>query len=102
MRRRIGYATALVFQSVASGNRFGLDVMRDTGLPSGTVYPTLTRAEASGFVRGRWEARATADAEARPRRRYYELTAAGTRVLDEALTRFGALADVRARSKGRP
>lgn len=101
MRRRLGYATAQVFQALADGNRFGLDVMRVTGLPSGTVYPTLTRAEGSGLVRSRWEARAVADAEARPRRRYYELTRAGEAALFEALARFGELASAAARSRGR-
>jgi PadR family transcriptional regulator PadR len=92
MRRLIGYATAQVFQAVADGNKFGLDVMRVTGLPSGTVYPTLTRAEASGLVRGKWEAQAVAARDGRPRRRYYELTAAGRAALDNSLARFGALA----------
>jgi DNA-binding PadR family transcriptional regulator len=92
MRQRIGYTTAVVFQELDSGSRFGLDIMRNTGLPSGTVYPTLTRAEASGLVRARWEARALADAEGRPRRRYYELTAAGRTALSEAGSRFGAFA----------
>jgi len=92
MRQRIGYTTAVIFQELDGGSRFGLDIMRNTGLPSGTVYPTLTRAEASGLVRARWEARAVADAEARPRRRYYELTAAGRTALAEASNRFGAFA----------
>lgn len=73
--------------------------MRVTGFPSGTVYPTLTRAEASGLVRAKWEGRAIASAEARPRRRYYELTAAGRTALTEALDRFGQLAAAPARSR---
>lgn len=92
MRRHIGYATAQVFQAVADGNKFGLDVMRVTGLPSGTVYPTLTRAEASGLVRAKWEAQAVATRDGRPRRRYYELTTTGRAALDNSLVRFGALA----------
>ncbi|MEZ5318890.1 MAG: PadR family transcriptional regulator [Vicinamibacterales bacterium] len=101
MRTRLGYATAAIFRAVAGGSRFGLDIMRDTGLPSGTVYPTLTRAEASGLVRGRWESRRDADAAARPRRRYYELTDAGAAALDEALARFGQLAATTRRTRGR-
>jgi len=99
MRRRIGFATAQIFRALGQGSRFGLDIMRETGLPSGTVYPTLTRAEASGLVRGRWEARAAALADGRPRRRYYELTTAGKAALADALERFGRLAEGTARTR---
>ncbi len=91
MRSRIGYATAAIFSALAAGARFGLDVMRETGLPSGTVYPTLTRAETAGLVRGRWERR-DPSVLGRPRRRYYELTPAGTAALAEASGRFAAFA----------
>ena len=84
--------------AVASGNRFGLDIMRATGLPSGTVYPTLTRAELSGFVRARWENEAVATREGRPRRRHYELTAPGRAVLNASHERF---AEFTARAKSR-
>jgi DNA-binding PadR family transcriptional regulator len=92
MRTRIGFATAAIFQALARGTGFGLDIMRETGLPSGTVYPTLSRAETSGLVRGRWESRRQADLDARPRRRYYQLTDAGHAALDDALARFRELA----------
>ena len=88
MRSRLGFATATIFQALARGTGFGLDIMRETGLPSGTVYPTLSRAETAGLVRGKWEARKVADREARPRRRYYELTPSGQAALEEALARF--------------
>jgi DNA-binding PadR family transcriptional regulator len=102
MRSKIGYATAAIFAAVDRGNRFGLDIMRETGMPSGTVYPTLTRAEASGLVRSRWESTAHAATEGRPRRRYYELTASGKAALDEARERFGTFAEVHGhKSRGR-
>ena len=101
MRSRLGYATAAIFQALADGHRFGLDIMRLTEFPSGTVYPTLTRAEASGLVRGRWEGLAQASANARPRRRYYELTPAGKAALAEALGRFGQLAAATSKSGAR-
>jgi DNA-binding PadR family transcriptional regulator len=91
--RPLGYATVAILHAVARGARFGLDVMRDTGLPSGTVYTTLGRAEENGLVRGRWEDRDTADREARPRRRYYQLTPDGKRALADALARFGAVVE---------
>ena len=68
--------------------------MTATGLPSGTVYPTLTRMEARGYVRGVWEKEGTAEREGRPRRRYYELTPAGLRALGEALQEMNALARI--------
>lgn len=100
MRDRIGYATAVILRALQDGQQFGLDIMRETGLPSGTVYPTLTRAEASGLVRSTWEKTAAAHQDGRPRRRYYELTPAGTAALAAALARFrmlGVLATPRRR-----
>jgi DNA-binding PadR family transcriptional regulator len=72
-------------------------------LPSGTVYPTLARAERSGLVRSRWEGRAAADREARPRRRHYALTREGEAALARAAQRLDALTSdvVRAVRKAR-
>lgn len=92
MREQLGYATIAVLGTLAREPRFGLDIMRETGLASGTVYPTLARAERAGFVRGRWEARAVADSEARPRRRHYQLTPAGAAALAKAARRMSDLA----------
>src|SRR6187397_781344 len=91
MREHLGYATVAILGAVKQGHRFGLDIMRQTGLPSGTVYPTLARAERSGLVRSQWEDRDTADREARPRRRHYRLTAAGDTALTHAAQRLDAL-----------
>ena len=92
MREQLGYATIAVLGTLTREPRFGLDIMRETGLPSGTVYPTLARAERAGYVRGRWEARALADGEARPRRRHYVLTPAGQAALARAAKRMTDLA----------
>src|SRR5262245_28289578 len=91
MREHLGSATVAILGAVRQGHRFGLDVMRQTGLPSGTVYPTLARAERAGLVRSRWEDRAAADRAARPRRRHYQLTAAGETALAKAVERLDAL-----------
>ncbi len=91
MRQQLGYATIAVLGALTRGPRFGLDIMRETGLPSGTVYPTLARAARAGFVRGRWEARSIADSEARPRRRHYQLTSAGEAALARAAKRMADL-----------
>ena len=44
------YGTVAILHAVATGNRFGFDVMNATGLTSGTVYPALDRLEE--FVAG--------------------------------------------------
>jgi DNA-binding PadR family transcriptional regulator len=93
MTRRIGYATAALLRAIDRGYRYGLDIMDATGLPSGTVYPTLTRLEGRGLVTGLWEAQSIADREKRPRRRYYKLTAAGRTALAESVKLYGAIAD---------
>jgi PadR family transcriptional regulator, regulatory protein PadR len=56
--------------------RYGLQLMQDTGLPSGTLYPILVRLERAGWVRSRWED-VDPVIEGRPTRRYYRLTAEG-------------------------
>ncbi len=95
MPRRLGYATTAILRAIVDGAVYGLDIIERTGLPSGTVYPTLQRLEKRGFVTGRWEADSLARAEGRPRRRYYRLTAAGEAALAEAVREFGALAEGR-------
>jgi DNA-binding PadR family transcriptional regulator len=59
-----------------TADRYGLQLMQDTGLPSGTLYPILVRLERAGWVESRWEDIDPA-AEGRPSRRYYRLTADG-------------------------
>ena len=91
MPRQLGYATAALLAAIARGNRYGLDMMQATGLPSGTVYPTLTRLENRGFVVGTWEAAAIAERDGRPRRRYYRITRAGRLALADSVESFGTL-----------
>jgi DNA-binding PadR family transcriptional regulator len=89
--RPLGYATIAVLQAISDDFGYGFDVIDRTGLPSGTVYPALASLERRGLVKSRWEADATARAEARPRRRYYRVTREGKGALAEALERLGAL-----------
>ncbi len=84
--------TALVVRAVASGHRYGFDVMEACGLPSGTVYPALRRLEKAGLLKSRWEDASQARKEGRPRRRTYQLTDEGWSILPEA---EGKLAEVR-------
>jgi len=53
--------------------RYGLEIMRATGLASGTLYPILTRLQETGWVRADWED-IDSSVEGRPARRYYSLT----------------------------
>jgi len=83
--------TALVLQAIARGHRYGFEIVDVTGYPTGTVYPALRRLEHEGYLHSRWEAERRAFNEARPQRRYYEITAAGTRALGEAMERLHLL-----------
>ncbi len=63
--------------------------MEMTGLPSGTVYPAMRRLERDELIRSQWERQSIADAEQRPPRKYYKITAAGksdTRGVPQALS----------------
>jgi DNA-binding PadR family transcriptional regulator len=96
-KRALGAATVAILRATQEGHRFGLDIMDATGLPSGTVYPTLARMEARAYVESEWEDEASAAEAGRPRRRYYRLTPEGTRALSDALERLGLIAGVRPR-----
>ena len=67
--------------------RYGLELMRATGQPSGTLYPILNRLLAAGWVQAQWE-QIDPVAEGRPARRYYQLTPDG---LVAARTELAAL-----------
>ena len=88
LREKRSYNEALVLQALARGYRYGFEIMDFTGLPSGTAYPILRRFEQAKLVRSRWEGERKAHSDGRPRRRYYELTSAGTRELSRARERF--------------
>ena len=90
-RRRLGYATVAILRAIEQGHRYGLDIVESTGLASGTVYVALGRLQKRGLLSATWEADEIAEREGRPRRRYYELTAAGDHDLREALASFEAL-----------
>ncbi|HSR53817.1 MAG TPA: helix-turn-helix transcriptional regulator [Acidobacteriota bacterium] len=87
---RITFNGALVLQALASGYRYGFEIMDRTGLASGTAYPILRRYEAAGLVESHWEDAARARGQGRPRRRYYQLSAPGERALRQATRRIRA------------
>ena len=88
--------------ALAHGTRHGFDLLDETGLQSGTVYPILRRLESAGLVRSRWEAVSLARDEGRPPRRYYELTGAGAHAMREALERHPEAAHALASDAGLP
>jgi PadR family transcriptional regulator PadR len=90
-RKTLGMTTVQVLHSVALGNRYGFDIMDRTGLPSGTVYPALSRLERMGLLRARWEAHEVARREKRPPRKYYQITAEGKQRLLAAAERIRAV-----------
>jgi PadR family transcriptional regulator len=95
------YVTATILQAVASGYRYGFDIIDATGLPGGTVYPALRRLEDAGHLTASWEKDAVARAEPRPPRRYYEMTRAGRTALAQAVQRY-RLAERMPPAKARP
>ena len=87
----MSFSAVTILQALASGYRYGFDVMDATGLPSGTVYPSLSRLERSGFIKAHWEDPRIAREQKRPPRRYYDVTPSGAEVLEQALVRYRAL-----------
>ncbi|MEQ9569757.1 MAG: PadR family transcriptional regulator [Longimicrobiales bacterium] len=91
-RRSPSVGTVMVLHALARGHRYGFDILEQTGLTSGTVYPALDRLEDDGLAESAWEDAEVAHAEKRPPRRYFEITPRGKEVLIEALDRYRALA----------
>ena len=91
--RRPGTTTLTLLAAVRDGDTYGLDLVERTGLSSGTVYPILGRLRRRGWIDGVWEDQATADAEGRPRRKYYRLTGEGRAILERELAHVIALAE---------
>jgi PadR family transcriptional regulator PadR len=78
-----------VFLQDPSAACYGLELMKATGLPSGSLYPVLARLERAGWVCSRRE-EIDPSVEGRPPRRYYELTPDG---LASARVELAALAE---------
>ena len=98
MPRGMGMAAVRVLQAIAAGAEYGFDIISATNLPSGTVYPALSRHERDGYVKSSWEDPHKAHGERRPPRRYYRITAEGKRALDGVLETLGPVTARRARA----
>lgn len=87
----LSLAAATILNAVANGFTFGFDIVDVTGMPGGTVYPALRRLEEAGYLTSEWEKRRVAQAELRPRRKYYEITESGRQILAAAVKRYRLL-----------
>jgi PadR family transcriptional regulator, regulatory protein PadR len=95
MPRNLGVTSLRILASIRDGTAYGLDIVTHTGMPSGTVYPTLGRLKKAGLVTSRWEDQRIAERDRRPRRRYYEITPEGSEALAEGIARLAdAAADL--------
>jgi PadR family transcriptional regulator, regulatory protein PadR len=95
MAKQLSVAALRVLHAVADGTHHGFDIIDETGLPGGTVYPALSRLERDGLVTSAWEAITVARMEGRPPRRYYTVTDPGLKTMNEALRTLHALRPVR-------
>ena len=67
--------------------RHGYDLMKETGLQSGTLYPLLMRMTEQGLVEAQW---CEPSRPGRPPRHAYRLTAAGIASAHEAASQGGS------------
>jgi DNA-binding MarR family transcriptional regulator len=74
LRRTPATLDVLHALSSCDGLVWGLQLVRDTGRPAGSIYPILSRLEEAGWVSSEWE---TVSDHGGPRRRYYKLTVDG-------------------------
>src|ERR1700727_1607330 len=88
---KLSHTAALILQAINAGFVYGFSIMEMTGLPSGTVYPAMRRLERDDLIRSQWEKQSIADAEQRPPRKYYKLTAAGKSTLETSRKRYPLL-----------
>jgi DNA-binding PadR family transcriptional regulator len=81
----------LLLLGALSGRQWchGYDLMKETGLLSGTLYPLLMRMTDQGLVEAEWREPAQAG---RPARHAYRLTADGYALLQDIALRDGTLA----------
>lgn len=88
-RMTVTVAKVLVALDRDGGERYGLDLAREIGCGSGTLYTVLERMETAGLVEGRFEEPPLDGRRLRrPTRRFYRLTPAGATRAAEASARL--------------
>ena len=81
---RRGVLEFCVLALLRDGERYGVELIRELGavdamvISEGTIYPLLSRLRKEKLVDSVWR-----ESPAGPPRRYYRLTTAGVRALDE-------------------
>lgn len=83
--RRPSSQTLLVLQAFigrAADWRYGYDLTREIGLPSGTLYPVLMRLADQGLLDAEWRA---SDRPGAPARHAYRLTRKGVAFAEASL-----------------
>ena len=81
--RRPSKQMLLLLEALSAGSqqwRHGYDLMKETGLSSGTLYPLLIRMAEKGLIEAEWREPAQVG---RPARHAYKLTAAGIELARE-------------------
>ncbi len=90
-----GSLEMMVLSTLADGRKYGYLIQTrirqvsasQVALPAGTLYPMLHRLESKKLIRSRWE-----DKSGR-RRKWYDLTAAGRRSLDQQVGQWQQYVD---------
>lgn len=87
---RLTPATIDVLRVLASPGSptWGLQIIKQSGRPAGSVYPILDRLERLEWVSSEWE---LDDSRTGPRRRFYKLSAQGAPAAAAAIARFEAI-----------
>jgi DNA-binding PadR family transcriptional regulator len=100
---RLTFQTLQVLRALLddpAGEHYGLEISKESGLPTGSIYPILTRLEVAGLATSAWEDIDEAIAKRR-RRRYYRLTSDGLEFARDELTSAArALAPTRRGRRG--
>jgi len=94
MKTPLSLTSAIILQAVATGRRYGFEMMDATGLPSGTIYPALRRLEKARLIRSDWESTKAAESYGPPRK-YFRVTGEGIAALEAAERRFPAVAQLK-------
>jgi DNA-binding PadR family transcriptional regulator len=69
-------AVLSLFVNQPDRERFGLELIQETGIPSGSLYPILHRLEGAHILESSWEELETAVAAGRRPRKKYRLSPA--------------------------
>ncbi|MBC2878110.1 PadR family transcriptional regulator [Streptomyces sp. URMC 127] len=86
---RRGVLEYCVLALLRDGSRYGVELLRELGqmdvmvTSEGTIYPLLSRLRRESLVETTWQ-----ESSSGPPRRYYQLTPAGHRALDEFTTEW--------------